>query len=102
MPETRDARSGDVEIAFQTVGEGPIDLVWVAGFVTHLDVLWEDPSYWRFCEQLGAFSRLIMFDKRGMGLSERVRVATLEERWTMSRAVMDAIDIRQARRDRDV
>ena len=96
MPETRYARSGDVEIAFQTVGEGPIDLVWVAGFVTHLDVLWEDPSYRRFCEQLGAFSRLIMFDKRGMGLSERVRVATLEERMDDVRAVMDAIDIRQA------
>ncbi len=96
MPETRYARSGAVEIAFQTVGEGPIDLVWVAGFVTHLDVLWEDPSYRRFCEQLGAFSRLIMFDKRGMGLSERVRVATLEERMDDVRAVMDAIDIRQA------
>lgn len=59
MPETSYARSGDVEIAFQTVGDGPIDLVWVAGFVAHLDVLWEDPSYRRFCEQLGSFSRLI-------------------------------------------
>jgi class 3 adenylate cyclase len=96
VPETSYARSGDVEIAFQTVGDGPIDLVWVAGFVTHLDVLWEDPSYRRFCEQLGSFSRLILFDKRGMGLSERVRIATLEERMDDVRAVMDAMDIRQA------
>jgi hypothetical protein len=67
-----------VEIAFQTIGDGPIDLVWVAGFVTHLDVLWEDPSYRRFCEQLGSFSRLIMFERRGMGLSERMRTGS---RW---------------------
>jgi class 3 adenylate cyclase len=96
MPETKYAKSGDVEIAFQTVGDGPIDLIWVAGFATHLDVLWEDPSYRRFCEQLGSFSRLIMFDKRGMGLSERVRAATLEERMDDVRAVMDAIDSPQA------
>ena len=96
MPKTSYAKSGDVEIAYQTVGDGPIDLIWVAGFVTHLDVLWEGPSYRRFCEQLGSFSRLILFDKRGMGLSERVRVATLEERMDDVRAVMDAMDIQQA------
>ena len=76
MPATRYARSGDVEIAYQTVGEGPTDLVWVAGYVSHLDVYWEDPGYRRFCERLGSFTRLILFDKRGMGLSDRVRVAT--------------------------
>ena len=95
-PTTRYARSGDVEIACQTVGDGPIDLVWVAGAFTHLDVMWEDPGYRRFCEQLGSFSRLILFDKRGMGLSDRVRVATLEERMDDVRAVMDAVGSSQA------
>jgi class 3 adenylate cyclase len=96
VPETRYAKSGDVDIAYQTVGDGPTDLIWVAGFVTHLDVLWEDPSYRRFCERLGTFSRLVLFDKRGMGLSEHVRAATLEERMDDVRAVMDAIGIQQA------
>jgi class 3 adenylate cyclase len=91
MPETRYARSGDVQIAYQTLGEGPLDLIWVAGYVTHLDVYWEDPGYRRFCERLASFSRLVLFDKRGMGLSDRVRVATLEERIDDVRAVMDAI-----------
>jgi class 3 adenylate cyclase len=91
MPETRYARSGDVQIAYQTLGEGPLDLIWVAGYVTHLDVYWEDPGYRRFCERLASFSRLVLFDKRGMGLSDRVRVATLAERIDDVRAVMDAI-----------
>ena len=90
MPATRYAKSGDVEIAYQTLGDGPIDLVWVMGFVTHLDVYWADPAYRSFCERLASFSRLILFDKRGMGLSDRVRIATLEERMDDVRAVMDA------------
>jgi pimeloyl-ACP methyl ester carboxylesterase len=84
------AESGDVNIAYQVVGDGPIDLVFVAGAITNLEVLWEDPDYRRFCERLGAFSRLLLFDKRGMGLSDRVRVGTLEERMDDVRAVMDA------------
>ncbi len=84
------AQSGDVNIAYQVVGDGPIDLVFVAGAITNLEVLWEDPDYRRYCERLGAFSRLLLFDKRGMGLSDRVRVGTLEERMDDVRAVMDA------------
>jgi pimeloyl-ACP methyl ester carboxylesterase len=84
------AESGEVSIAYQVVGDGPIDLVFVAGAITNLEVLWEDPDYRRFCERLGAFSRLLLFDKRGMGLSDRVRVGTLEERMDDVRAVMDA------------
>jgi class 3 adenylate cyclase len=84
------AQSGDVSIAYQVVGDGPIDLVFVAGAITNLEVLWEDPDYRRFCERLGTFSRLLLFDKRGMGLSDRVRVGTLEERMDDVRAVMDA------------
>jgi class 3 adenylate cyclase/pimeloyl-ACP methyl ester carboxylesterase len=89
-PEVRYASSGEVEIAYQVLGDGPVDLVWVAGSVTHLGVLWEHPGYRHFCEQLASFSRLILFDKRGMGLSERTRAGTLEERMDDVRAVMDA------------
>jgi pimeloyl-ACP methyl ester carboxylesterase len=89
-PEVRYADGSGVEIAYQVLGEGPPDVVWVAGAFTHLGVLWERADYRRFCEQLASFSRLILFDKRGMGLSERVRIATLEERMEDVRAVMDA------------
>jgi pimeloyl-ACP methyl ester carboxylesterase/class 3 adenylate cyclase len=89
-PAVQYARSGDVYIAYQVVGSGPIDLVYVAGFVTHLGVLWEYPGYRRFVERLGTFARVLLFDKRGMGLSDRVQVATLEERMDDVRAVMDA------------
>jgi pimeloyl-ACP methyl ester carboxylesterase len=89
-PPVQYADSSGVEIAYQVLGDGPLDLVWVAGAVTHLGVLWEHPGYRRFCEQLASFSRLILFDKRGMGLSERTRAGTLEERMDDVRAVMDA------------
>ena len=84
------ARSGDVRVAYQVVGDGPVDIVLVGGFVTNLHVLWENPGYRHFCERLASFSRLLLFDKRGMGLSDRVEAATLEERMDDVRAVMDA------------
>jgi class 3 adenylate cyclase len=90
------ARDGDVHVAYQTVGDGPIDLVHAAGAFTHLDVLWEFPLYRRFCEQLASFSRLILFDKRGMGLSDHVHVGTLEQRMDDVRAVLDAVGSEQA------
>jgi pimeloyl-ACP methyl ester carboxylesterase len=89
-PEVRYARSGDVHVAYQVVGDGPLDIVLVTGFVTNLHVLWEDPGYRRFCERLGSFARVLLFDKRGMGLSDRVQAGTLEERMDDVRAVMDA------------
>ena len=92
----RYARSGDVEIAYRTMGAGPIDLVFVQGALTHLDVLGEDPAYRRFCESLSGFSRLILFDKRGMGLSDRTEVGTLEERMDDVRAILDALDSERA------
>ena len=79
-PQIAYARSGDVHVAYQVVGDGPIDIVLVGGFVTNLEVLWENPGYRRFCERLASFSRLLLFDKRGMGLSDRVEAGTLEER----------------------
>ena len=86
------ARSGDVHIAYRVVGEGPIDLVYVQGAYTHLDVEWELPAYRRYCERLAEFTRLILFDKRGMGMSDRVPGATpLDVRMDDIRAVMDAV-----------
>ncbi len=95
-PPVQYTSSGEVDIAYQVLGDGPPDVVWVAGAITHLDVMWEHPGYRRFCEQLASFSRLILFDKRGMGLSERTRVGTLEERMDDVRAVMDAVGSEKA------
>ena len=90
-PQTEYARSGDTSIAFQVVGEGPIDLVAVLGFATHLELQWEMPPFAQFFERLSSFSRLILFDKRGTGLSDPVDdVPTLEQRIDDVRAVMDA------------
>jgi len=90
-PETRYAKSGDVSIAYQVVGDGPLDLVFVPGFVSNVDFWWEEPEWADFFSRLAAFSRLILFDKRGTGLSDRdVGIAALEERMDDVRAVMDA------------
>ena len=70
--EIRYARSGDVEIAYSMLGDGPSTLVLVAGAFTNLEVLWEHPDYRRFCERLGVVLAAVLFDKRGMGLSDRV------------------------------
>ena len=90
-PTTHYALSGDVNIAYQVLGEGPIDLIIVPGVVSHLDLWWEQPKATRFFERLASFSRLILFDKRGTGLSDRVQAATLEQRMDDVRAVLDAV-----------
>jgi pimeloyl-ACP methyl ester carboxylesterase len=96
-PETHYARSGDVNIAYQTLGDGPFDIVFVMGWISHLDYFWEEPSFARFLMRLASFSRLILFDKRGTGLSDRGgALPTLEERMDDVRAVMDAVGSRQA------
>ena len=88
---TQYAKSGDTSIAYQVVGDGPIDLVLVLGFATHLELQWESPPFARFFERISSFSRLIIFDKRGTGLSDPVtEVPTLEQRIDDVRAVMDA------------
>jgi class 3 adenylate cyclase len=92
IPDVQYARSGDVAIAYQTVGEGPVDLVFVRGFAGDLLSVWEQPLLVRFVEELASFTRLTMIDKRGTGLSDRVReVPTLETRMDDLRAVMDEI-----------
>jgi len=97
QPETRYARSGDVHIAYQVVGEGPLDLVLVPGFVSQLDMQWADAGMARFLRGLASFARLILFDKRGTGLSDPVGAApTLEERMDDVRAVMDAVGSERA------
>jgi len=90
------ARSGDVHVAYRELGRGPVDLVYVAGSFSHLDVAWELPAFRRLCEQVAGFCRLILFDKRGMGLSDRVRAGTLDERMDDVRAVMDAVGSQRA------
>ncbi|MBM2824112.1 MAG: Adenylyl cyclase [Thermoleophilia bacterium] len=87
----RYARSGDVNIAYQVTGDGPFDLVLVPGFFSHLEIDWEHPEHARFLDRLGSFARLIRFDKRGTGLSDRsVGIPDLEARMDDVRAVMDA------------
>jgi pimeloyl-ACP methyl ester carboxylesterase len=98
-PETRYAKSGDVNIAYQVVGDGPLDLVFIPGWVSHLEYFWEEPSFARFLRRLASFSRLILFDKRGTGLSDRVALddlPTLEQRMDDVRAVMDAVGSQRA------
>lgn len=92
-PETKYARSGDVHIAYQVTGEGSLDLVVAPTFVSHLEAEWDEfPQYRRFYERLGRYLRVIRFDKRGAGLSDRVgeRAPTVDERMDDIRAVMDA------------
>lgn len=97
QPETKYTQSGNIAIAYQVLGAGPVDLLLVPGFVSHLEQAWEDPSYSRFLRRLAEFSRLILFDKRGTGLSDRVAgIPILEERMDDVRAVMNATGSRRA------
>jgi class 3 adenylate cyclase len=98
-PQTRYAKSGDVHIAYQVMGEGPSDLIFVPGWISHIDLSWEQPAIASFFERLSNFSRLIIFDKRGTGLSDRVadkELPTLEQRMDDVRAVMDAVGSERA------
>jgi DNA-binding SARP family transcriptional activator/pimeloyl-ACP methyl ester carboxylesterase len=93
-PQTRYAKSGDVNIAYQVVGDGPVDLVYVPGWVSHVELAWELPDLVLGFERLASFSRLILFDKRGTGMSDAVpasELPTLEQRMDDVRAVMDAV-----------
>ena len=86
--------NGDVNIAYQVVGNGDLDIVFVMGWVSHLEYFWEEPHFAAFLGRLASFSRLILFDKRGTGLSDRVPIKdlpTLEQRMEDVHAVMDAV-----------
>ena len=96
-PPIRYARSGDIQIAYQSTGDGPLDIVMAPGTVSHLDLMWEHPIWRRQVEAWSAVARLVRFDKRGTGLSDRpTKAATLEERTDDIRAVMDAVGLEQA------
>jgi len=96
-PLTKYAKSGDINIAYQVIGDGPVDIVYVPGWVSHLEYGWEEPSLARFYRRLGSFSRLILFDKRGTGLSDQTPdPPTLEQRMDDVRAVMEAVGSERA------
>jgi class 3 adenylate cyclase len=97
MPITRYAKSGDVHIAYQVFGSGPIDLVFVPGFVSHIENYWDQPDLARWLLRLSSFARVAIFDKRGTGLSDRVPEApSLDLRMDDARAVMDAAGMERA------
>jgi class 3 adenylate cyclase len=96
-PRTRYARSGDASIAYQVVGEGDVDLIFLPGWISQVEHVWESPALRRFLEQLTSFSRLILFDRRGTGLSERVLDApTMEDEMDDAVAVLDAVGSERA------
>ena len=97
LPETKYALSSDVNIAYEVIGDGPIDLVIVIGWVASIEGVREMPGYAQFLQRLASFARVIQFDKRGTGMSDRVtQAATMEERMDDVRAVMDAVGSRRA------
>jgi pimeloyl-ACP methyl ester carboxylesterase len=97
LPETRYALSGDVNIAYQVMGDGPVDIILVPGFISHIEFRHELPGYTAFLRQLSTFARVVSFDKRGQGLSDRVSDApSLEQRMDDVRAIMDAIGSQRA------
>lgn len=96
-PSTKYTKSGRVNIAYQVLGEGPIDIVYIPGWVSNIDLMWECPQLVRFLEGLNKFARVILFDKRGTGLSDRmIELSSLEERMDDIRAVMDAVGSKRA------
>ncbi|MGH2967186.1 MAG: hypothetical protein ACRDMH_17645 [Solirubrobacterales bacterium] len=88
----RYAKNGDINIAYKVLGEGPPDLIFVQGNITNLDIYWDDRRYREFCEGLAAFSRLILFDKRGMGLSDRVETGTMEDRMDLGVSLVSIVE----------
>jgi len=97
QPDTRYARSGDVHIAYQIFGDGPINLVVVPGFVSNIENYWDEPDLARWLHRLGSYARVAMFDKRGTGMSDRVaELPGLDQRMDDLRAVIDAAGMEQA------
>jgi pimeloyl-ACP methyl ester carboxylesterase len=96
-PEIRYATNGDINIAYQVIGNGPRDLILVPGWMSNIEVFWDEPAVARFLRRLASFSRLILFDKRGTGLSDRLgNLPDLETRMDDVRAVMDAVGSERA------
>jgi pimeloyl-ACP methyl ester carboxylesterase len=97
LPETRYALSGDVNLAYQVMGDGPVDIILVPGVVSHVEFMHEVAGYTAFLRRLSNFARVVTFDKRGQGLSDRISGApSLEQRMDDVRAIMDEIGSRRA------
>jgi pimeloyl-ACP methyl ester carboxylesterase len=97
LPTTRYARSGDISVAYQTMGHGSIDLILVLGIISHVEFMHEIPGWTNFLRRLAAFARVVTFDKRGQGLSDRMPgVPLLEERMDDVSAIMEAIESKRA------
>jgi pimeloyl-ACP methyl ester carboxylesterase len=94
---TRYAKNGDINVAYQVFGEGDVDLVYVPGFISHIENYWDNPHFARWLRRLGSFSRVILFDKQGTGLSDQAsKLPGMDERMDDVRAVMDAVGVEQA------
>ena len=97
IPETRYVKSDDVHIAYQVLGQGPLDLLFVQGFVSHIEAIWQSPQASDCLRRLASFCRLIIFDKRGVGMSDRgSQIFTLEQRMHDVQAVLDAVESERA------
>jgi pimeloyl-ACP methyl ester carboxylesterase len=97
VPETRFAHARGADIAYQVFGQGPVDLLWAPGWISHPEVMWELAEFARFLEHLGRFARVVTFDKRGTGMSDRVEeTVTVDERVDDARAVLDAAGVERA------
>ena len=96
-PKTNYTKSGDFNIAYQVIGEGSIDILYIPGWVSNIDMMWAEPRLAAFLTRLSLFSRLIIFDKRGTGLSDRSdEYSTMEERMDDINAVLDATNSKKA------
>src|ERR1700733_15445435 len=97
LPVTRYAVNGDINIAYQVMGTGPLDIILVPGIVSHVELMHELIGYTAFLRRLSAFARVVTFDKRGQGLSDRISAApSLEQRMDDVRAIMEAIGSQRA------
>jgi pimeloyl-ACP methyl ester carboxylesterase len=97
QPTIRYAKSGHVHVAYQVFGDGKVDLVFVPGFISHLEHWWSEPHHARWLRRLGESARVILFDKRGTGLSDRVdRQPGMDARMDDVRAVLDAVGVERA------
>ena len=97
IPATRYARAGDTTVAYQVLGDGPVDVVYVPGWITHLEYRWQQPRAVQLLRRIASFSRLILFDKRGTGMSDRTQgYPTIDDRMDDVRAVMDAVKSERA------
>src|SRR5262249_4921833 len=97
IPKTHYVKSDDVHIAYQVIGEGPLDLLFVPGFVSNIETIWQSPEQSAFFRRLALFSRLILFDKRGTGMSDRSsQIFTLEQRMHDVQAILDTVGSKRA------